>query len=387
MLVALVIDAVASRTSLPRVTLLLGVGILAGPLVLDLLPPDTGTWFPVVSQIALVMVGFLIGGEFTRAHVRSLGRDVAVITLLQGLATAGVVAGGLVVVGVEPAVALLLGGVATATDPAATRAVVQDEQGDRGRRSRVADRLLGVVAIDDVVGIIVFSVLLAIAGVLQGEGGVGDELAGGAWETGGGLGVGLALGVPGAWLTDRVRPGQTSLEEALGLVFLCTGLSVWLGVSYLLAAVTLGATIANLSQHQERPIHRIEDVQWPFLVLFFVLAGASVDRDDLAGVLGVIAAYLVLRTIGKVVGGGVGARLVGEHGPAARWLGVGLLPQAGVAIGMALAALEQLPDVADDVVSVAVATTVVFELVGPFGVRRALTAAPSGESPRGESNS
>lgn len=368
LIASLAVERIGRRTRLPRVSLLLLVGVVAGPLVLDLLPSERDRWFPIVTRIALVMIGFLVGGEFTRERIREHGRGVAAIVVAQGLATAVLVTGGLLAFGVDPTVAVLLGGVATATDPAATKSVV-DEARASGRFSR---RVLGVVALDDVVGIALFSVLLAVAG--PGGGGA-EHLLDGAWEILGGALVGLGLGLPGAYLTGRTTPGEPSLEEALGLIFLCSGLTLWLDVSYLFAAVVLGATVANLASHHTRPFREIESIEWPFLTVFFVLAGASIDGDSLEG-LGLTAlGYVVFRVLGKVGGASLGVRLVGEDRATGRWLGAALLSQAGVALGMALAVADRFPGIAEEVVPVAVVTTVLFELVGPLSLRAALGRA------------
>jgi len=366
--VALAANWLGERTRLPRVSLLLLVGVLAGPLVFDALPAQREQWFPVAARIALVMVGFLIGGEFTADRLRRHGRTVAVITAGQGLATAVVVAGGLLLAGVDTTVALLLGGVATATDPAAVRSVVDDEDAE-GDASRT---LLGIVALDDVVGIIVFSVLLAGAGTVAGaDGGIGQELTDGLWELGGGVLVGAALGLIASQLTGRLEKGTPTLEEALAAVFLCAGITWWLDVSYLIAAVMMGAVIANLAGHHDTSFRAVEGIEWPFLVVFFVLAGAQISRETLAAA-AVIAGFVVLRTLGKTIGAASSARAVGTAWRRGVWFGPALLPQAGVALGMALSGAERFPQHADEIVGVAVVSTVLFELVGPIGVREAL---------------
>lgn len=365
--VSLATNELGKRTRLPRVSLLLLVGVLAGPLVFDVLSDERDQWFPLVSRVALVMVGFLIGAEFTRDQYRRRGRAVVVITAGQGVLAALAVAGGLLLAGVDTTVALLLGGVATATDPAATRSVIVEE-GSRGNAGRT---VLGIVALDDVVGIVTFSAVLALAGAVTGSGGVGRDLLAGLWELGGGVLVGAALGLPASQLTGRLQPGEPSLEEALAAVFLCAGITWWLDVSYLIAAVVMGAIIANLATHHDRPFRAIEGIEWPFLVVFFVLAGAEIDRKTLAAA-GIIIAYVLLRSAGKVLGAGLSALTVGLQGRQARWIGMALLPQAGVALGMALAGAERYPQHADTVVGVAVASTVVFEFLGPIGARAAL---------------
>lgn len=362
LLLAGVATDVASRwIPLPRVTLLVLLGVAVGPGALDLLPPQQDEWFPIVSTIALTMIGFLVGGEFTVERLRTHGTQVVGVATIQAMGTSVVVLVGLLLVGFDPVVALPLAGIAAATAPASTVAVVQD----RGSEGWLSRTLLGVVALDDVITIVLFSLLLSGAGVLAGAGGQMELLGTAAWEIGGAVLLALVLAAPMAYLTGRLQPGEPTREEALGIVLVCAGLAAWLDVSFLLAAVVLGALVANLASHHERPFREIEAIEWPFMVVFFILAGAELRIADLiaAGALG--AAYVVLRSAGKVSGGYLAARIVGAPPKVWPWFGTSLLPQAGVALGLALLAADQLPDAGARIMTVVVASTVLFEIVGP----------------------
>lgn len=368
LLVGLLADEASRRLRLPTVTVLLLLGIAVGPEVLDLLPAATDDWFPIVSTIALTMVGFILGGEFTADHLKANGRAYLVLAAAQGIAVAALIALVLLLAGVEVSLALCLAGIAVATAPAATLAVVQ-EQGADGPFTRA---LLTVVALDDVIAVTLFAVLATVAAAVTASGSVG-LLGEAVWEIFGAVGLGLAIGVPAAYLTGRLRVGLPTQEEAYGVVLVCAGLALAADVSFLLAAVVVGATIANLAKHHEIPFNEIERIEWPALTVFFVLAGASLEFDTLGGVGVLGAGYIALRSLGKVLGSELGGRWVGLALEGRRWLGVAMLPQAGVAIGLALLAAEQFPDVAEDVLAVVIASTVVFELTGPVLTRLALT--------------
>ena len=208
-----------------------------------------------------------------------------------------------------------------------------------------------------------------------GSGNGGSELLFGIREIGGALLLGVVIGIPTAYLTGRVDPGEPTLAEALGVVFLCGGLALWLQVSFLLAAMALGATVASLARHHRRPFHAIEGIEWPFMILFFLLAGASIEIELLATLGTLVVAYVVLRAGGIVLGAAAGSSLAGVGPNVRRWLGVALLPQAGIALGMALVAAERFPERAPELLPVAIAATAFFEIVGPvftrLGVRRA----------------
>jgi Kef-type K+ transport system membrane component KefB len=280
-------------------------------------------------------------------------------------------------------VALLLAGIAPASAPAAIQNVVQE----LGARGKTTDTLLSVVAVDDAWGLIVFSLLLAGAQAF-GAGGHGSALAAlafGARDLGGALAIGLLIGVPAAYLTGRLRPGEPTQAEALGVVFLAGGLAIWAEVSYLLTAMLVGAVIVNLASHHERPFSEIEHFEWPFMVLFFVLAGASLELHHLADIGLIGLTYIALRALGLLAGAYLGARAVGAPTAMRRWLGPAILPQAGVALGMALVAGNAFPELKDTVLPLVVGSTIVFELGGPALTRLALIrAGEAGDGPSRE---
>ncbi|MBW2060482.1 MAG: cation:proton antiporter [Deltaproteobacteria bacterium] len=369
-LLGLATDLIGRRTRLPRVTLLLIFGFVIGPSGLHLLSPEDEPWFSVVTNLALVMIGFLLGEKFTLSALRQHGKLVLWFSVSEVVMTVSVVLVGLLLIGVRVEIALLLAGIAAATDPAATIDVVYETKSD-GLFTRT---LLGIVAVDDVWGLIVFSLLLTAAQAFGGHSEGLATLLTGAWEIGGAILVGVGLGLPMAFLTGRIRPGEPTLVEALGLVFLCGGVAMWLDVSFLLASMVLGAVVANLAHHHSRPFHAIEGIEWPFMILFFVLAGASLQAGSLSqiGLLGL--AYIIFRIIGRFVGSVSGGVLSQADPPFKRWMGMALMPQAGIALGMALLAVERRPDLGEIILPVVIASTVLFEIIGPLLTRISLVS-------------
>ncbi|MEA1889354.1 MAG: cation:proton antiporter [Pseudomonadota bacterium] len=368
-LLGLLADLAGRHTPLPRVTLLLLAGFVIGPSVLDWLPAFTEQWFPLLTDIALAMIGFLLGHNMTRARLHELGRTVLTMSMALVIITSLLVFIVLTLFGVSTDIALLLAGIAPATAPAATMDVVREYRA----RGKFTNTLLGIVAIDDAWGLLVFSLLLAVAKALGDEGGAGDVLTTGAWEIGGAIIVGVVLGLPMAYLTGRIRPGEPTQAEALGLVLLCAGIALWLDVSYILSAMVLGAVVANFAGHHERPFNEIEGIEWPFMILFFLLAGAALHLEALAqvGLLG--AAYIGLRISGRILGIRLGGWLSGADPTIRRWMGLALLPQAGVAIGMALLVVQRFPELKEIILPVVLGSTVIFELIGPVITRWTLT--------------
>jgi len=365
-------DTLAKRTRLPRISLLVVVGV--GVAVVQQLwmerpdpRPLNGLGEPLI-QVALVMVAFLLGGELTWERLRTTGPLILIVSLAV-IGVGGLIVGaGLWLLGFPVAVAVSLAAISVATDPAAVHEIVH-ESGDTRLRARL---LMGIVAIDDGWGVLAFGLAMALLGWwLSGDGSTALLLAG--WELGGAVLLGSVVGLPAAWLTGRLRPGEPTQVEAIALILLLAGLADWLGVSALLAAMIAGTLVANLSRHHTRSFNEIEHIEWPFLVFFFVLSGASVDLARLDDTLGMTLAYLLLRLVGRYLGGRLGVRLARvRQAELPRDIGLALTPQAGVAMGMALLAAERFPAHGAALIATVVASTVLFEAVGPLLVRRVL---------------
>lgn len=374
-LAALALDALGRIVHVPRVTLLILLGVVFGPPGLGLLPDETHDARDVLTPTALTMVAFLMGGTLDRATLGAHGRRIIILSLGLVVVTALAVAGGLALIGAGAVTALLLAGIATATDPAATIDVLR-QSGRGGPFERV---LTGIVAIDDAWGLLAFSLALTLANLVAGSAG-GAPVLEALREVGGAIVLGLAVGVPGAYLTGRLKPGEPSLIEALGLVFVTAGAALTLELSYLIAGMTAGVVIVNLARHHDRPFHEIERIEWPFLLLFFILAGAALDPDQLraAGLVG--AVYIGLRIAGRIAGGMLTGPPAGIGVRGGALTGLALMPQAGVAVGMALVAAERFPGAGDTVLAVTIAATIVFEVIGPpltqWTLRRAPDTAP-----------
>lgn len=361
LLLALSAHALGKIVHLPRVTLLLLVGALAGPELLDLLPEDANDSFSLITQLTLAMVGFLLGERMSAKGLKE-GKEALIVSLAVTFVTATMVILTIwAVTGNLPA-ALLLGGISTATAPAATLDVMR-EAGANGPLTRL---VFQVVAIDDAWGAMLFSVLLVAAGLLLGNGdfeGPGAMLHG-VTEVGGSVILGIILGLPMAWLTGRIRPGEPMLLEAAGFVFVAAGLASWLGFSYLLTCMTLGIVVANQARHHVRPFRSIEGISEPFLALFFFMAGYQMHWAALPalGALGV--AYIAARILGRIAGGYLGGYIAGSTPETRDRIGACLMPQAGVALGLALVATERLPELGY-ILPLVIGATVVFELIGP----------------------
>ncbi|MGI9244424.1 MAG: cation:proton antiporter, partial [Verrucomicrobiales bacterium] len=236
-LLGLAADAIGRRTLLPRVTMVLIIGFVVGPECYGLLPDGYERLFQRASEIALTMVGFLLGERLVRSIRGGEGRTVLLISIAAVGVTATIVFFGLRVIGIPLPAALLLAGIATATAPAATVDVIRQ----LGAKGKFATTLLGIVAVDDAWGLLGFSLLMAAAKMLAGDGAdVWEPIGDGLWEVGGALLIGSGLGLVMAFLTGRISKGEPTLLEAIGFVFLACGLSIAAGVSFILTSMVMG---------------------------------------------------------------------------------------------------------------------------------------------------
>jgi Kef-type K+ transport system membrane component KefB len=370
-LLGLVTITLGRKTFLPRVTLLLIFGMIIGKEGLNIIPMMISNQFEIVANMALLMVGFLLGGKLTKESLQHSMSQVLWISISAAVVTTAVVAIGLIVIGVSMEIAILLGCLASATAPAAILDVVLESE----QKGEFADKLLSIVALDDAWALMMFAVGVAIVSSLNGDSAGASPAVMALKDIGGAVVLGLLLGFPAAYLTGRLKQGRPILSEALGVVFLCGGLALWMGVSFLIASIVLGAVVANFAKHHEYSLNAIDGVEWPFMVLFFVLAGAELDLK-VAGEIGLTGLiYIICRSLGKVVGARVGGQFSGADQQTKDWMGVAMLPQAGVAIGMALVASNYFPEYRQTLLFVATASTVFFEIVGPVFTRLALAKA------------
>ena len=374
-LVGLIADVLGRRTGIPRVTLLLVFGIAIGPVGVDLIPTVTHATVELVSIITLSFVAFLLGGNFRLEALRSIGADVLVVSFAIASSTAIVVFVAVYTISMSVPLAMILAAIAIATDPIA----IHDVLGNGNGGDSFTARIQGIVVIDDAWALIAFSLVLATGG-MSGFGFGSDVIMYLVREIGGAIALGTILGLPMAMLTGRIEPGEPTLVEAAGFVMLCAGLAIYLDVSMLLASMTMGVVTTNLAHHHSRPFQAVAGIEWPLLVAFFILTGATLRLGELRHVILLTAIYSVFRVFGRVVGGWLGATARRRPPAEGQWTGLALLPQAGVALGVALVGAQKYPQVSDVLLPAMVGATILFELIGPATTRFAAEKVGRGET-------
>jgi Kef-type K+ transport system membrane component KefB len=366
-----VISTLGRRTLLPRVTLLLLFGMVIGKEFLNIIPPLFFQRFELIAEMTLLMVGFLIGGKLTKD---SLNRGINIIlwiSICAALFTALFVTLGLMWLGLSTELSILLGCIASATAPAATLDAVMENND----KSFFNNMLISIVALDDAWALILFGIGVAVAASISGQASDSTSILLASKDIGGAVILGMLIGFPAAYLTGRLKPGEPILTEALGLVFICGGLAIWLDVSFLISSIVMGAIVANFATHHDYPFHEIENIEWPFMVIFFVLAGASLELS-IIGDIGLIGfVYILCRILGKFIGARIGGQFSRADQKIKKWMGIALLPQAGVAIGMALVASGNFPEHRQIILPLIISSTIFFELFGPIFTRIAIIQA------------
>jgi Kef-type K+ transport system membrane component KefB len=243
---------------------------------------------------------------------------------------------------------------------------------ERTKKTRFGNMLAGIVAMDDVLGLLMFSMALALIGLWTGSNGVAQPLINMVYEIGGAIILGGAVGFIAAKLLDRIKPGQPVLVESLAIILLVGGIAIYLHVSFLLSAMVLGAVVVNVADETADHLHEIEFIEQPFLVLFFIIAGSTLNFEAGAIIMNILMMFVGFRIVGRYLGGWlVPKRFITSKQKSG--LGIALLPQAGVAMGMALVASNAYPETADIVIPVAISATVIFEIFGPMVTARVMT--------------
>lgn len=358
---------------LPSVTGYLLIGILIGPYVLNLVPAEAAEGFGIVSDMALGFIAFSIGAEFKLDYLKKVGKAPIVIAIFESLMAVVLVDTALIVSGQGVPFSLCLGAIAAATAPAATLMVVRQYKA----KGPVTQTLLPVVAIDDATALMFFGISVAVAKSLTASGDVNiwltllDPLVEivGALIFGGVLGFGLSL------LMKWFHSQGNRLSIAIGMVFLCAGVADMLGLSSLLACMAMSAMFVNLSNVSDKVFSVVDQMTPPLFMLFFLLSGVDLNIQIIptVGVIGVI--YVVFRVIGKMLGTGIGAKLSSTEPVVQKYLGLTLIPQAGVAIGLSGVAMTVVPEYGAQIRAIILCATVIYEITGPVITKMALTKA------------
>ena len=391
----LLISRFVKPLKMPAVTGYLIAGILIGPYCLGRLGV-TGLGFTSMSEVkalslfndvALGFIAFAIGNEFRLSQLKKTGRQATVIGIFQALVAALLV--DVVLIALHEFVlgdklpladAITLGAIATATAPAATLMVVRQYKA----KGKLTDLLLPIVALDDAVGLIVFSVSFGIAKALNlGMFDLTSILLEPILEIIASLLLGMIMGIIFSAVEKYFKSNSKRLSLSITFVILTVALSmmeftigtVKVGFSSLLVCMMLGTVFCNVCDFSEEIMGKTDRWTAPLFILFFVLSGAELELNVLgdAAIVGIGLAYIITRSLGKYLGAFISAKAVHCEPLIQHYLGITLLPQAGVALGMSVTVAQTLGAGGQMVRNIVLFGVLIYELVGPTLTRIALT--------------
>lgn len=391
----LMLSRLAKLVKLPAVTAYLVAGILVGPYFLGALgikglgfiSMENIKSFSILSDVALGFIAFSIGNEFRLAQLKKTGKQATVIGIIQAVAATLLVDAALI--GLHFIIpdklplpsAIVLGAVASATAPAATLMVVRQYKS----KGPLTDILLPIVALDDAVGLILFAVSFGVAkALLSGHIDMLSVVVEPILEVALSLVLGYIMGVLFTFFERFFHSRSKRLAMSVTFVLLTVALSmlqfkvfgVHIAFSSLLTCMMLGTVFCNMCDFSEELMDRVDRWTAPLFVLFFVISGAELELATFKDivVVGIGLVYILTRSLGKYFGASLSAKAVGCDRNIVKYLGITLLPQAGVALGMAIKAEEIGPE-GLIVANITLFSVLVYELVGPFLTKVALSKA------------
>ncbi len=380
----------ANRFHLPRVSGYILAGMLLSPSILKIFPMDFVKSSDIVTDFALAMITYSIGGSLAIQRIKKLGKSIVLITVFEAeMAFLAMIIGFVVILPfffhtetakeflhVALPLALLIGAMASPTDPTATLAVIHEY----GARGPLTTTLLGVAASDDALGIINYSVAIGIASALI----TGQHINGFTIAIKPLIDIvsSIAVGAIGGYvlvkISEKMRREGAVITIILGTLFVVFGTAHALDLDPLLSTMTAGAVVVNISSNIEKMFEIIEKYYEEMVfTLFFVLSGAHIELGVLVKASLLVLAFVLLRFVGKAVGVFIGGKLSNTAPNVYKHLWLGLIPQGGIVVGLALATVRrpEFSNYAPLVMNLILGTTALHELLGPIFSKLAITKA------------
>lgn len=365
---------VARKFNLPDVTGFLIGGLFLGPSFLNIITDSDTGMINFINELALSAIAFNIGGEFIMKQIKKLGKEIFIIAVFEVLVVVFLVFGVMFYLLNQPFVfSVMVASMSAATAPAGTMMVIRQYRA----KGPLTNTILPVAALDDALGIMVFGLAMSLAKISLGEvTGGGLALAAAPFiEIALSLVLGSVLGVILSYLSKFVKSSEEMTSFILVFILASSGLAQVFELSSLLSSMMMGAVFVNISKKPLKVFSNINQFMPPFNLLFFALAGSSLDLSVLSsiGLLGL--AFVLSRMFGKVIGSTMGAYVAKSEPVVKKYLGWALLPQGGISIGLSMVVKDQLPALSDGIVTLILFSVLVFEIAGPILAKVAITKA------------
>jgi Kef-type K+ transport system membrane component KefB len=336
LIVGYIFGQLAEKIKLPTITGYILAGVVIGSSGMKLIRHENMEILYILSEVTLSFIAVIIGGEFSFYKLKLYGKKILILTLAQMFLTFFLVSFGLLAIGFSNYIAFVLGAISAATAPAATVVIVEKLKA----RGKFVDYLYGIVALDDAGTVILFSIVFAISGSMMGD--VQVNISHSIIHAFKEIIISIVIGGISGLIIHFVTFKKHNLNEikiiSLGIIFLTTSIAISLHLSPLIANMTLGMMIINMNKKNARILFSIEPMTPPLYAIFFAIAGAELNiavfKDPTILIAGLV--YITLRFVGKYFGIFVSSMALKVEKPIRNYLGLSLLPQAGVAIGLML---------------------------------------------------
>ena len=373
LVVGIIGGKIAKLLKLPNISGYLFFGLFLGPTLLNFITIEDYNSYSIINELALGVIAFSIGSEFMIGEIKKLGKSIVIITLLEVIGAIFVVFAVMYFLLNQSFVfSIIIASMSAATAPAATLLVIRQYRA----YGPLTKTILPVVALDDVFGIMAFGIAIAIAKITTSTatswvGMVAQPFL----EIMASLALGFVLGIILSFLAKKAKDEEEVQFYSIAAVGISSGLSILLNLSPLLTNMVVGAVIVNVLSNSKRVFGSLNKFIGVFYVLFFTLAGASLDLKILLSIGLVGLAYILSRAGGKFIGSYLGCKVTKADPKVTKFLGLALLPQGGISIGLSLIVRQQFPEYATAITTVIMFGVLVYEITGPIFAKIAITGA------------
>ena len=373
LLLGFILGRILRRLRLTEILAYILSGIIIGQ-VLHFSAPEQ--FNVIITGTTLALVAYIVGLSFSFAFLKRMGKKIAIILVVEVLATAIGVWGLVYLLTRDLPLSIILGSLAPATAPAGTIAVLRDLRS----KGTLTDIAMAVVGLDDAAAIVIYSVgIMGTKMLLGGDASISFSFTYPLWKIFGGLGLGAVIGIAVSYFTKKIHLSSDHIFViSIAVAILCWGLAEMIGVSAILACMALGTAVINLNvQIGSRSNELIDNIMTPVFVLFFAAIGMQMDFSLFHLIWPLVIVYCVGRSIGKITGCSIGGVLSKSEPKIKKYLGLALLDQAGVAIGLAFLAAQALSgyELGGKIITLMATTTVVFGLLSPPLIQYAVKKA------------
>jgi len=373
LILGFVLGRVLRKLRLTEVLAYILSGIIIGR-VLNFSPPEQ--FSVIISGTTLALVAYIVGLSFSFTFLKRMGKQMVIILIVQVVMTFIVTGGFVYLLTRDLPLSIILGSLAPATAPAGTMAVLRELRA----KGTLTDITIALVGLDDALVILIYAVGIRLTKMLLGaEASISLAFTYPLWEILGGLALGGVIGIATSYFTKKIHLSSDNIFLlSLAVAILCWGLAEMIGVSAILACMALGAAVTNLNfQIGNRSNELIDNIMTPVFVLFFAAIGMEMDFSLFHLMWPLVIMYCVGRSIGKITGCSLGAAISRSEPKIKKYLGLAMLDQAGVAMGLAFLAAQALSEyeLGGTIITIMAATTVVHGLFSPPLIQYAVKKA------------